>query len=78
MRKLALCLMLAALTFSASTKKSMTAPVHMVMTPSAIQWGDAPPNLPKGAKLAVLEGDPSKLRTSQLPHSIVCFCLFGD
>lgn len=25
-----------------------------------LQWGDAPPNVPKGAKLAVLEGDPSK------------------
>ena len=60
MRKLALCLMLAALTFSAATKKSMKAPVHVVMDPSAIQWGDPPPSLPKGAKLAVLEGDPSK------------------
>ena len=30
------------------------------MAPSAIQWGDVPPSLPKGAKLAVLEGDPSK------------------
>ena len=26
----------------------------------AIQWGPAPPNLPAGAKLAVLQGDPSK------------------
>ena len=26
----------------------------------AIQWGDAPPSLPKGAKLAVLQGDPGK------------------
>ena len=61
MRKLALCLMLAALTLSATTKKSTTkAPVHVVMAPSAIQWGDAPPTLPKGAKVAVLEGDPSK------------------
>src|SRR5213592_4253503 len=60
MRKLALCLMLAALTFSAATKKSMKAPSHKVMAASAIQWGDAPPSLPKGAKLAVLEGDPSK------------------
>src|SRR5947209_5293152 len=25
-----------------------------------IKWGDAPPNLTKGAKLAVLQGDPSK------------------
>jgi len=60
MRKLALCLMLAALTFSASTKKSMKVPNHVVIAPSAIQWGDPPPNLTKGAKIAVLEGDPSK------------------
>jgi mannose-6-phosphate isomerase-like protein (cupin superfamily) len=26
----------------------------------AIKWGDAPPDLPKGAQLAVLFGDPSK------------------
>jgi len=25
-----------------------------------IKWGDAPPTLPKGAQLAVLNGDPSK------------------
>lgn len=25
-----------------------------------MQWGDAPPTLPKGAKVAVLAGDPSK------------------
>jgi len=25
-----------------------------------VKWGDAPPSLPKGAKLAVLQGDPSK------------------
>ncbi len=24
------------------------------------KWGDAPPSLQKGAKIAVLEGDPSK------------------
>jgi ketosteroid isomerase-like protein len=33
----------------------------MVVTPaSAIKWMDVPPSLPKGAKLAVLVGDPSK------------------
>lgn len=33
----------------------------MVVTPAAnIKWMDAPPFLPKGAKLAVLIGDPSK------------------
>lgn len=34
---------------------------EMTMTnPSALKWVDAPPGLPKGAKLAVLQGDPSK------------------
>ena len=28
--------------------------------PSEIQWKDGPPSLPPGAKLAVLEGDPTK------------------
>jgi quercetin dioxygenase-like cupin family protein len=28
--------------------------------PNAIQWKEGPPSLPKGAMIAVLEGDPSK------------------
>lgn len=36
------------------------APVHVVMTPPDIKWGEAPPSLPPGAKLAVLSGDPDK------------------
>ena len=37
------------------------APADIGMTnPSAIKWSDAPPNMPKGAKIAVLQGDPSK------------------
>jgi quercetin dioxygenase-like cupin family protein len=37
------------------------APPHAVVaTPGAITWGAAPAVLPAGAKLAVLEGDPSK------------------
>ena len=28
--------------------------------PSEVKWGDAPPVFPKGAKMAVLEGDPFK------------------
>ena len=35
-------------------------PPHGMFTPDAIKWGDAPPSLPKGSKLAVLYGDPSK------------------
>jgi len=29
-------------------------------TPNDLRWQDGPPSLPKGAKIAVLEGDPSK------------------
>ncbi len=32
---------------------------HVVRTPKEIKWGDAPPSLPKGARLAVIQGDPS-------------------
>jgi quercetin dioxygenase-like cupin family protein len=35
-------------------------PPHGMFTPSDIKWGDAPPTVPKGAKLAVLYGDPGK------------------
>jgi hypothetical protein len=30
------------------------------VNPTSIQWGDAPPGLPKGAKIALLDGDPGK------------------
>ncbi len=33
---------------------------HAVFTPGNIQWGNAPPVLPAGAKIAILEGDPAK------------------
>jgi quercetin dioxygenase-like cupin family protein len=33
---------------------------HKVAGPGEIKWGDAPPVLPRGAKLAVMFGDPSK------------------
>jgi hypothetical protein len=33
---------------------------HTFITPTDIKWGDAPPSLPKGAKFAVLQGDPGK------------------
>lgn len=32
----------------------------MYMNASEVKWGDAPPSLPKGAKMAVLSGDPGK------------------
>lgn len=33
------------------------------VNPKSIQWGDAPPVMPKGAKMAVLQGDPGKAGT---------------
>jgi quercetin dioxygenase-like cupin family protein len=44
------------------SKKSAAAPdtQHVLLTPADLQWGEAPPGLPAGAKLAVLEGDPTK------------------
>lgn len=34
--------------------------MDLVGGPDAVKWGPAPPNLPKGAMIAVLSGDPSK------------------
>lgn len=31
-----------------------------ILTPSEIEWKDGPPAVPKGAQMAVLEGDPAK------------------
>ena len=40
---------------------SGTAPTsHVMVAPASITWGDPPPALPPGARLAVLSGDPSK------------------
>jgi quercetin dioxygenase-like cupin family protein len=36
------------------------APDHVAFTPADMHWGDAPPSMPSGAKLAVLDGDPGK------------------
>ena len=33
---------------------------HVAMTPSELKWGPAPPVLPPGAQIAVLDGDPGK------------------
>jgi anti-sigma factor ChrR (cupin superfamily) len=36
------------------------APDHTALTPADMKWGEGPPSLPAGAKVAVLEGDPGK------------------
>jgi quercetin dioxygenase-like cupin family protein len=43
-----------------SSAFAQTRPTHVLVTPDQVKWGSAPPSLPAGAQLAVLEGDPSK------------------
>jgi hypothetical protein len=43
-----------------AAKPAAHKPAHVVFNAADIQWGDAPPVLPPGAKMAVLQGDPSK------------------
>jgi len=44
-----------------AAKKADTAKPHaMSVNAAEIQWGPAPPDIPKGAEMAVLHGDPSK------------------
>jgi anti-sigma factor ChrR (cupin superfamily) len=58
----ALALVAATFVFAADEKKKVpaAAAAHTMYAPADIQWMDAPPVLPPGAKAAVLEGDPSK------------------
>jgi quercetin dioxygenase-like cupin family protein len=57
--RLAVVLALLTLVCGASPAGAADVP-HGMFTPNAIKWGDAPPSVPKGAKLAVLYGDPDK------------------
>lgn len=43
-----------------STKSIGSTAPHQIFLPSDLQWTDAPPGLPSGAKMAVLDGDPTK------------------
>jgi hypothetical protein len=44
----------------AEGKTSAHGPTHIILNPSDMKWGDAPPVFAPGAKMAVLQGDPSK------------------
>jgi len=58
------CFTAFALSVSAEEKKEAKskapAAKHVVMSETDLQWGDAPPSFPPGAKMVVLHGDPSK------------------
>ncbi len=45
---------------SKSSTQSATNEEHVVLAPGDLKWMDAPPGLPPGAKIAVLDGDPNK------------------
>ena len=56
MRKIVLSLVVLCVSLGAAPAM----PGHVAVNPDGLKWGDAPPVLPKGAKMAVLAGDPSK------------------
>jgi len=65
----ALALAVAGLAVAAEEKSEKTsgkgtaavqAAEHKILTPSDMTWADAPPSLPAGSKMAVLDGDPTK------------------
>ena len=45
---------------AASTALGADPSGQVYMNAGDVKWGEAPPNLPKGAKIAVLSGDPGK------------------
>src|SRR4030095_15229692 len=59
MRRTLLVVPLLAVTLAAPLALADAPPMAM-LTPGDIKWGDVPPVFPKGAKMAVLYGDPSK------------------
>jgi hypothetical protein len=58
---IALCLLAEAPSVRAANKTKHTGKPHAVsMNADDLKWGDVPPVLPKGAQVAVLQGDPFK------------------
>jgi len=50
----------AAASAQAPAKHTAKPAAHVILTPGDMKWGPAPPVLPAGAQIAVLDGDPSK------------------
>lgn len=46
--------------FNADAAPSGGSSQHMMLTTSDLKWGDPPPGLPSGARIAVVSGDPSQ------------------
>jgi quercetin dioxygenase-like cupin family protein len=45
---------------SKGTSKTTATAEHKILAPEEMQWGEVPPGLPAGGKMAVLDGDPNK------------------
>jgi quercetin dioxygenase-like cupin family protein len=55
------CVVIAAAALVFAAEEATTASnEHRVLKPSDLKWGDAPPGLPAGGKMAVLNGDPTQ------------------
>lgn len=52
--------LLAALALPAGADHADKKAADVLVTPAGLEWADGPPSLPRGAKVAVLEGDPAK------------------
>lgn len=46
--------------FNADAPPAAPATQHTMVAPAAIKWGDAPPALPPGGRMAVISGDPTQ------------------
>lgn len=57
--------------FNADGASQAPAGTHVMMAPGAVTWSDGPPGLPKGARMAVVSGDPGQAQPfvirAQLP-----------
>jgi hypothetical protein len=53
-----LLFVLGAATVAAATAATAPAPSHIIVPADRVQWGPAPPALPPGAQISVLEGNP--------------------
>jgi len=58
--KIACGLLVIAAAVQADTKKTTATKETVTLNAHDMQWGPAPPDLPKGAQLSVLHGDPTK------------------
>jgi len=57
--------------FNADAPPKEPAGTHTMLAPNALKWGDSPPGLPPGARVAVVSGDPTQAQAfvlrAQLP-----------